>query len=366
MDITAAVARGAQVPLALETITLEEPRADEVVVRIVATGVCHTDLVTKSVFPPELPIVLGHEGSGIVEQIGSAVTDVKVGDHVLLTYGSCGTCTQCTTGAPSYCEQFVMLNTSGGRTDFTSPLSIGGERVMGAFFGQSSFATHVLVGRRNVVVVDDDVDLVACAPFGCGVQTGAGAVANVMRPAPHESIVIFGAGGVGMSALLAARALGVENVVAVDLSAERLAVAKELGASTVIDGAAEDVVAQVQAATGGGATFALDTTAANPVIANALLALAPRGTLVLVGLGEAAMEFEIGHLTGNGKAVRGCIEGSCDPQEFIPQLIAWHRAGKFPIEKISRQYPFSEINTAMHDAEIGATIKPILVLPTAD
>ncbi|WP_067568258.1 NAD(P)-dependent alcohol dehydrogenase [Nocardia acidivorans] len=363
MDITAAVARGAQAPLALEAITLEEPRAHEVVVRIVATGVCHTDLVTKSVFPAELPIVLGHEGAGIVEQIGSEVTDVRVGDHVLLTYNSCGECPQCTTGTPSYCQSFVMLNTSGGRADFTSPLSQDGERVMGAFFGQSSFASHVLVSRRSVVVVDDEVDLVASAPFGCGVQTGAGAVANVMRPRPHESIVLFGAGGVGMSALMAARALGVENVVAVDLSAERLAVAKELGASTVIDGAAEDVVAQVQAATGGGATFALDTTAANPVIANALLALAPRGTLVLVGLGEASMDFEIGHLTGNGKAVRGCIEGSCDPQEFIPQLIEWHRSGKFPIERISRRYPFAEVNTAMHDAHTGATIKPILVLP---
>ncbi|MFB8001577.1 NAD(P)-dependent alcohol dehydrogenase [Nocardia sp. NPDC056000] len=365
MDITAAVARGAQAPLSLEALTLEEPRANEVLVRIVATGVCHTDLVTKSVFPAELPIVLGHEGSGIVEQVGSEVTDVQPGDHVLLTYSSCGTCRQCTTGAPCYCENFIILNTSGGRSDFTSPLSVNGERVMGAFFGQSSFATHALVLRTSVVVVDDEVDLVACAPFGCGVQTGAGAVANVMRPAPHESIAIFGVGGVGMSALLAARALGVENIVAIDLSSERLTLAKELGATTLIDGAAEDVVAQVHAATGGGATFALDTTAANPVIANALLALAPRGTLVVVGLGEASMDFEIGHLTGNGKAVRGCIEGGADPQQFIPQLIEWHRAGKFPIERISRHYPFAEVNTAMHDAETGVTIKPILVLPGA-
>ncbi|MGX1810758.1 NAD(P)-dependent alcohol dehydrogenase [Nocardia sp. NPDC055321] len=362
MDITAAVARGAQAPLGLEAVTLEEPRADEVLVRIVASGVCHTDLVTKSVFPAELPIVLGHEGSGIVEQVGSDVDDVKVGDHVLLTYSSCGDCGQCAAGVPSYCENFVVRNTSGGRSDFTSPLSQDGERVMGVFFGQSSFATHALVSRRSVVVVGDDVDLVASSPFGCGVQTGAGAVANVMRPAAHESIVIFGVGGVGMSALLAARALGVENVVAVDLSAERLTLAKELGAAATIDGAAEDVVAQIQAATGGGANFALDTTAANPVIAKALLALAPRGTLVLVGLGEATMDFEIGHLIGNGKAVRGCIEGSCDPQEFIPQLIEWHRAGKFPIEKISRRYAFDEINTALHDAHEGTTIKPILVL----
>ncbi|WP_067699503.1 NAD(P)-dependent alcohol dehydrogenase [Nocardia jejuensis] len=361
MDITAAVARGAQAPFTLETLALEDPRPNEVVVRILAVGVCHTDLVTKSVFPPELPIVVGHEGAGVVEAIGADVTDVRIGDHVLLTYNSCGSCAQCEGGTPSYCQEFVMLNTSGGRADFTSPLSIDGERVMGAFFGQSSFATHALVSRRNVVVVDEDVDLVASAAFGCGVQTGAGAVANVMRPAPQDSIAIFGVGGVGMSALLAARALGVENVVAVDLSAERLAMAKELGATTVIDGAAEDVVAQVQAATGGGATYALDTTALNPVIAKALQAVAPRGTLVLVGLGEPSMDFEIGHLIGNGKAVRGCIEGSGDPQEFIPQLIEWHRAGKFPIERIVRSYPFAEINTAAHDAETGATIKPVLV-----
>ncbi|MBL1074874.1 NAD(P)-dependent alcohol dehydrogenase [Nocardia sp. 2] len=363
MEITAAVARGAHVPFSLETVTLEDPRPGEVLVRIVATGVCHTDLVTKSVFPPELPIVVGHEGAGIVERVGSEVTGIAPGDHVLLTYASCGDCPRCAAGTPSYCENFVILNTSGGRSDFTSALSKDGERVMGAFFGQSSFASYALVPARTIVVVDEDVDLVATAPFGCGVQTGAGAVTNVMRPGPDDSLAIFGVGGVGMAALMAARAIGVGTIVAVDLSAERLAVAKELGADVTIDGAAEDVVAQVIAATGGGAHFALDTTALNPVIAKGLEALRPLGTLVLVGLGEATMEVEIGHLTGNGKAIRGCIEGSVDPQQFIPQLLAWHREGKFPIEKISKVYPFAQINDAVADAERGSTIKPILILP---
>ncbi|MGW2664507.1 NAD(P)-dependent alcohol dehydrogenase [Nocardia tengchongensis] len=360
MEITAAVARGADVPFSMETLTLEEPRPGEVLVRIVATGVCHTDLVTKGVFPAELPIVLGHEGAGVVEQIGSEVTGIEVGDHVLLTYASCGTCSRCANGLPPYCENFVILNTSGGRSDFTSPLSSNGERVMGAFFGQSSFATHALVPARSIVVVDKDVDLVATSPFGCGVQTGAGAVANVMKPGPDDSIAIFGVGGVGMAALMAARAIGAGTIVAIDLSADRLAVAKELGADVTIDGAAEDVVAQIIAATGGGANFALDTTAVNAVIAKGLEALAPMGTLVLVGLGEASMDLEIGHLTGNGKAVRGCIEGSGDPQKFIPQLLQWHADGKFPIEKISKTYAFSDIDTALADAHHGTTIKPIL------
>lgn len=361
MEITAAVARGAAAPFSLENVTMEEPRAGEVLVRLVATGVCHTDLVTKSVFPAELPIVVGHEGAGIVEAIGSEVTGIAVGNHVLMTYASCGTCSRCTNGLPPYCENFVILNTSGGRSDFTSALSVNGERVMGSFFGQSSFATHALVPARCVVVVDDSVDLVATAPFGCGVQTGAGAVANVMKPGPEDSIAIFGVGGVGMAALMAARAIGVGTIVAVDLSADRLAVAKELGADVTIDGAAEDVVAQVIAATNGGANFALDTTALNAVIAKGLEALAPMGTLVLVGLGEATMNVEIGHLTGNGKAIRGCIEGSTDPQKFIPQLLQWHREGKFPIEKISKTYKFEDVNQACDDAHHGTTIKPILV-----
>lgn len=360
MEITAAVARGADAPFSFETLDLEAPRPGEVLVRLVASGVCHTDLVTKSVFPAELPIVVGHEGSGIVEQVGSEVTGIAVGDHVLLTYASCGTCARCENGLPPYCENFVILNTSGGRADFTSPLSRNGERVMGAFFGQSSFATYALVAARSIVVVDESVDLVATAPFGCGVQTGAGAVANVMKPGPQDSLVIFGVGGVGMAALMAARAIGVGTVVAVDLSADRLATAKELGADVTIDGAAEDVVAQIVAATGGGANFALDTTAINPVIANGLQALAPMGTLVLVGLGEATMEVEIGHLTGNGKAIRGCIEGSGDPQQFIPRLLAWHAEGKFPIEKISKTYKFEDIEAAFTDAHDGTTIKPIL------
>ncbi|MEC3954701.1 NAD(P)-dependent alcohol dehydrogenase [Nocardia sp. CDC153] len=360
MQITAAVARGADKPFSLERLDLEDPRPGEVLVRIVASGVCHTDLVTKGLFPPELPIVLGHEGAGIVERIGSEVTGIEVGDHVLLTYASCGTCSRCLNGLPPYCENFVILNTSGGRSDFTSPLSRDGERVMGAFFGQSSFATHALVPARCVVVVDESVDLVATAPFGCGVQTGAGAVANVMKPGPNDSIAIFGVGGVGMAALMAARAIGAGTIVAIDLSAERLAVAKELGTDVTIDGATEDVVAQVVAATEGGANFALDTTALNPVIAKGLEALAPMGTLVLVGLGEASMDLEIGHLTGNGKAVRGCIEGSGDPQQFIPRLLRWHAEGKFPIEKISKTYAFADIDTAVADAHHGGTIKPIL------
>lgn len=358
MEITAAVARGADAPFTVERLTLAEPGAGEVLVRIVATGICHSDLTAKKNFPAELPIVLGHEGAGIVERIGPGVEAVAVGDHVLVTYSSCQTCEQCRSGLPGYCENWAILNA--GRFGAESPLAKDGAAVVGAFFGQSSFASHILTGTANLVVVDPDVDLAMTAAFGCGVQTGAGTVANVLRPEADSSLVIFGVGGVGMAALMAARVLGVGTVIAVDLSAQRLGIAADLGADLVIDGAAEDVVEQIRAATGGGATHALDTTGQAGVLANAVDALAPRGVLAVVALGEPTLPVEVAKLIGQGKSLRGSLEGDSDPREFLPRLVDWYRSGLFPMEKIVRTYPFESINDAVADAAAGAVVKPVL------
>lgn len=362
METLAAIATGADAPFEIGTVNIEEPRDDEILVRITAVGVCHTDLVMKGFWPAGVPIVFGHEGAGIVERVGSAIEGVKAGDSVLLSFASCGDCRQCIKGQLGYCEKFHLLNSSGSREDGSSALSRGGQPVGSSFFGQSSFANYAITRRENTVVVDPSTDLVNAAPFGCGFQTGAGVVVNVFEAKPNSSLVVYGVGGVGMAAVMAAAALGVNTIVAVDLSDARRDVAKTVGATHTVDGAATDVSEQIREATNGGADFALDTTGAAGVIKNAVKALGPKGTLVLVGLGSPEITLDVNDLMGGGKSVRGCIEGDSDPQQMVPLMIKWHQEGKFPVEKLIRTYPFAEINQAVADTLSGETIKPVLTL----
>jgi aryl-alcohol dehydrogenase len=360
MDVTAAVSRGASSPFALERLTLSDPGADEVLVRMTAVGVCHTDLAAKE-FYGDSAVVLGHEGAGIVEAVGLEVRSVEPGDHVILSFHSCGRCHECRSGHRAYCHEFTALNTSGKRDDGTIGYSGVDGPVLGSFFGQSSFSSYALATSDNVVRVDPDVDLTMAAPFGCGFQTGAGVIVNALRPAPIDRVAVFGAGGVGMAAVMAASALGVGVIVAVDLSPERRAVALEVGATHVVDGASETAAEQIRDATGGGATHALDTTSGPTVISTAVATLASRGTLVIVGSGAAPFTLVGNDLIVAGKSIRGSIEGDANPQEFIPRLVQWHREGRFPVERLIRTYPFDQINTAVEDARSSSTIKPVLV-----
>lgn len=362
MKIAAVVSRGADTPLSVERVVLDDPRPDEILVRIVAAGVCHTDIVTRHYFPDGVPVVLGHEGAGVVAAVGSDVTSVGVGDKVILSYRSCGSCDPCAQGHPAYCARFAELNVSGGRGDGTSPLhGLDGSPITGGFFGQSSFAGYALTTAANTVRVPADTDLAVTASFGCGMQTGAGVVANVLRPGPSDSLVVFGTGAVGMAAIMAARALGVETIVGVDLSEQRLALARELGATRVVSGLADTLVEDLRAATGGGATHALDTTGNAGVISTATEALGPLGQLVLVGTGGAEFAVDSTAFIGAGKTVRGSIEGDADPHRFIPQLLRWHDEGLFPVERLVRTYHFDAVEDAIADSVAGTTIKPVLV-----
>jgi aryl-alcohol dehydrogenase len=354
MKITAALSRSADSPFTLESVDLDEPRPDEVLVRIHATGVCHTDLTFKSKLPG--PAVLGHEGAGVVEAVGAQVAGVEPGDHVVLSYRSCGECSHCRTGHRPYCARSPLLNSSGGRADGTATLSQNGTRLYGSFFGQSSFAQYALATADNVVVVDQSVDLTVAAPLGCGFQTGAGAVLNVLRPEPNSRLVVFGAGGVGLAAVMAANAVGVESLVVVDPVAARRDKAVELGASQAVDPTVEDVATAVR-----GATHAVDTTALPDVVATALRALESRGILVVVGLGARHVTIDATDLLLNGKTIRGCIEGDANPSEFIPELLALHAQGRFPIEAVVRRYDAVDIDKAVADSRSGSTIKPVLV-----
>src|SRR5581483_2834011 len=229
--VTAAVARGPHTPLAIEELEMESPRADEVLVRIAATGVCHTDVIARDQwFPVPAPVVLGHEGAGVVEAVGSCVRRVAPGDRVVLSFDSCGDCGPCTRARPSYCLEAFERSFGAVRRDGTMALRRGDEPVHSHFFGQSSFATYALAMERSVVKVDTEVPLDLLGPLGCGVQTGAGAVLNALRCEQGTSLAVFGAGAVGLSAVMAAQVAGCTTVIAVDLNDRRGKLALELGA----------------------------------------------------------------------------------------------------------------------------------------
>ena len=332
MKIKAALSNGADAPFEIAEVELDEPRADEVLVKLSAAGVCHTDLTMKAVWPEALtPIVLGHEGAGVVEAAGEDVTGVRPGDHVLMSYRSCDSCPECAARHPMYCHDFRTLNAIGSRPDGSTTMHRGGLPVYGSFFGQSSFASHALAYESNLVVVGDHVDLSLAAPLGCGVQTGAGAVLNVLRPANEGSLVVFGAGGVGLSAVMVAKAAGVGAIIAVDPVAVRREVAAELGATATVDPASDDVVDATRQLTGAGATHALDTTAIGAVINQAIDTLAPLGTLALVGVGMPQVTINVQNVIGGGKTIRGVIEGDAVPQELLPELLELHAKGRLPL-----------------------------------
>lgn len=365
MHIQAAVTREKGGVFHLETLRLAPPQPDEVLVRITAVGICHTDLAMRDqVFPVPQPIVLGHEGAGIIEQVGNAVSSFTVGDKVVMSYRACGACPSCAAHAPSYCHEFFTLNFAGARADGSCSLSCDSGMVHSHFFGQSSFASHVVAHHSNVVKVAPDADLSILAPFGCGIQTGAGAVINALKVGVGESLAVFGTGSVGLSALMAAKLVGATNIIAVDLNPARLALATALGATHVVNASTENPVEAIKQITGAGVAYAIDTTAHMPVLSQALAALAPRGTLGIIGASrpEEVLPVPVIDILTNGKHIRGIVEGDAEPSVFLPKLIKLHAQGRFPAEKMISCYDFAQINEAVHDSETGACVKAVLRL----
>jgi aryl-alcohol dehydrogenase len=365
MKITAAVAREAHKPFCVEEVELAEPRDNEILVRVTAVGLCHTDLVVVDrVLPIPLPVVLGHEGSGIVAAVGKDVTKVKPGDRVVLTFNSCGQCATCLAGEPAYCQNFMGLNYAGVRPDGSSTICSCGQNFSANFFGQSSFATYALGNERNVVKVADDINLTLLGPLGCGFQTGAGAVMRSLKAKPGSTIVIFGGGPVGLSAVMGAKVQGCANIILVEPLAARRELGQELGATLVIDPIAEDVAARVREVVPAGAHYAVDTSGVIPAIQAAINCLTVRGELGLVGVPskpEAEIKLNLLQALSLGITIRGIIEGDSVPDEFIPELAALYRDGKFPIDRLVKLYPFAEINQAVEDQVKGRCVKAILV-----
>lgn len=347
----------------LDKVSIEDPRDDEVLVKIAAAGMCHTDLTVRDqYYPTPLPAVLGHEGSGVVEKVGRSVKSVKPGDKVVLSFSYCGTCPSCRKGHQAYCPSLFPLNFLGRRLDGSTPIRRNGEELNACFFGQSSFATYSIATENNCVKVADDAPIELLGPLGCGIQTGAGAILNALQPPPGASIAIFGVGSVGLSALMAAKASGCLKIIAVDRNPSRLELARELGATDVIDASLTNAQEAIIAMTGGGADYAMDTTAIPQVLRSAVDSTHTMGETAVVGGAALGTEFSLD--MNNmlfGRKLRGVVEGSSTPQVFIPQLIAMREAGLFPFEKLCSFYDFDQINQAVEDTEkSGKAIKAIL------
>lgn len=359
MNIKAAITYGKGKEFVIEEAQLAPPKANEVLVKIVATGVCHTDAVARDEALAPLPAVLGHEGAGIVEEVGAGVTNIKKGDHVVLSFAHCGSCAHCLTGHPTVCETFNDLNFGGAHDDRTHRITKDGQ-ALSTFFGQSSFGTYAIAHERNVVKVDKDVDLALLGPLGCGIQTGAGTVLNRLKPEFGSTIAVYGAGAVGLSAIMAAKIVGCKTIIAVDVHDSRLELAKELGATHALNGSKADVVKEIKELTNGGTTYAIDTTGVPPVVRQSLHALRPLGALAIVGV-TPEMNIDVHNdLMAEGKTMMGVIEGDSVPKVFIPELVAYYKAGKFPFDKLVKFYHFEEINQAFEDSKNGIAIKPIL------
>jgi len=366
LEISAAVVHERGGAFHIEKVELAPPEAGEVLVRVAATGICQTDIHARDgYFPIPYPAVYGHEGAGIVEGIGPGVEKVKPGDPVVMAFPSCGTCVFCANGKPSYCLATPRLKYSGTRADGTTVMALNGKPVFSCFFQQSSFATFALATERNVVKVPENVPLDLFAAFPCGVNTGAGAVLNVLRPRPGDSFAVFGVGTVGLAGLMAARIAGCEPIIAVDLHPNRLALALELGATHAVDAAKSDPVAAIQKATGGmGARASLEAAGSPLALRQAVDCLQPMGTCCLVGSSRKGTEAGLAmNILQNGRAVRGCIQGDSFPDQFLPRLIELYLAGNLPVDRIVTFYDFADINQAVADSMSGKTIKPILRMP---
>jgi aryl-alcohol dehydrogenase len=357
----AAVTRDDAPAPALEQVELEAPREGEALVRIVACGVCHTDIKVHR-RPGPKPIVLGHEGAGIIERLGPGPSDLKIGDHVVIGVNHCGICLACTTGYPSYCREARGRNFGGVRPDGTTPISQNGVPIHARFFGQSSFAQYALIDTRAAVPVRPELPLHLLAPLGCGIVTGAGAILRSLRLEVGQSVAIFGAGAVGLSAVMAAALAGASQIIVVDPVASRLKLARELGATATLAPADGDAVAAIQGMSRGGVNFTLNTTTSTAVFEQAVASLGLFGTAGYVAPPSDAWTANLVAMMDRGHSLRGISGGDITPRVFVPVLVDLYCSGKFPFDRMIKTYGFTEISDAFRDSESGEAIKPVLIM----
>lgn len=348
-----------------ESVELDQPRADEILVKISGSGICHTDLIFASGFIPgyPFPAVLGHEGSGVVEAVGKDVKNFKLGDHVVISFRSCGHCRECKDHLAPYCESMEAYNFTGRRPDGSIAFHNAQGDVSSNFFGQSSFASHVLTYERNLVKVEKDLPLELLGPLGCGIQTGFGAVLQSLKMREGRSLVVFGGGPVGLSAIMGGAVRKASKLILVEPKSGNRELAKEFGATDVIDPTNTNVEDAIRALLPHGADYVVDTTGMENVQATACACLAKHGTFGFVGITMPSIKLPgtVSTLLSKGQKFIGIIEGDAEPGLFIPEMIAHYRAGRLPFDRMIKCYKLSEINQAINDQLEGRCIKPVLI-----
>ncbi|MEK4425776.1 NAD(P)-dependent alcohol dehydrogenase [Solibacillus sp. FSL K6-1523] len=365
MNVKAAVVYAPGDEYELSNLKLAELQPDEVLVKIVASGMCMSDeTIRKGQTSVAFPVVLGHEGAGIIEQVGNAVKKFKVGDQVAMSYAYCGNCPSCQTGHPAVCNDWMKLNFLGVRDDGSHTFYTEDDAPVKNFYGHSSFATHTLVHENNLTKVDADVDLRLVGPLGCGFLTGSGTVINGLKPKVGSSIAVFGTGAVGLAAMMAAKLEGCSTIIAVDIHDSRLEIAKSLGATHTINSQVEDPIAKIAEITANqGVNYAVDTTGVAPVIKSALASLARGGVIAPIAVSTNKTELNItSELMLGSKSIIGVVMGDSVPQLSIPQLVKFYKEGRFPFDQLVKFYPFEDINQAAKDSTSGSVIKPILIM----
>jgi alcohol dehydrogenase len=353
-------------PLRIEEIDLAEPGPDEVLVRIRAAGLCHSDLsVINGDRPRPMPMAIGHEAAGTVEALGSSVRDLAIGQHVILVFmPSCGHCMPCASGRPALCEPGAAANGAGTLLSGARRISSHGSDI-NHHLGCSAFADYAVVSRRSVVPIDASIAFEHAALFGCAVLTGMGAVINTARVEVGTSVAVVGLGGVGFSSVLAALAVGASRVVAIDRLKNKLDLAKSLGATDVFDATDPNVVAQVREATGGGVDFAFEMAGAVAALDTAYRITRRGGCTVTAGLPNPAALWPLQavSLIAEERTIKGSYIGSCVPTRDVPRYSALFKAGKLPVDKLlSERIGLDEINPALDRLARGESIRQVVLM----
>ena len=348
-------------PLEITELDLSSPGRGEVLVKIAAAGLCHSDLsVIDGSRPRPVPMALGHEAAAVVEDVGEGVTDLKAGDHVVLVFvPSCGRCGPCAAGRPALCEPGARANAAGTLLSGERRLSFHAEPV-NHLLGVSAFATHAVVARESCVKIDPDLPLELAALFGCAVLTGVGAVVNTAKLEPGQSVAVVGLGGVGLSVVLGARLAGARQIVAVDLSDDKLAFAAKLGATQTINAGSADAVAEIRRISGDGVDVAFEMAGSVPALELAYAATARGGATVTAGLPHPDKRMSLSPLAlvAEERTLKGSYVGSSVPQRDVPRMIGLFRAGRLPVDQLlTHRLKLEEINEGFDRLREGVGVQ---------
>ncbi len=373
MQIRAAVLRSSPVakpyaetkPLTIETMTLAPPGRDEVLVKIAAAGLCHSDLsVINGDRPRQTPMVLGHEAAGVVAELGAGVDDLAVGDHVVMSFlPTCGHCLSCLDGRAQLCEPGQKSNGAGTLLSGARRLTCDDGTDAYHLCGVSGFAEYAVISRRSIIKIDPEMPLTEAALFGCAVMTGVGTVVNTCQVKPGQSVAVVGLGGVGLAAVMGALAAGAERIVALDLSPQKLELARSLGATDTFLATAPDVVDAVREATSGGVDHAVEMAGSAQALEMAYKITRRGGVTATAGLANpnARISLPPVHLVAEERTLKGSYMGSCVPPRDIPRYMALFRRGRLPVNKLlSGTGPLEDINAAFDKLDRGEVVRHVI------